>query len=177
MAGNFKAKEDVLFLSATADIVQHQGHPAASLAVADNADMGQAASQIPGDNIARTIARGILTRRQRPALALEPGHQVWHAAMINIAVGPAKPPVLGIQAKVSAHVLMHRLLQIQALLAQRADHHIGAHAGIERDIAIGVTQAAVSRVITQGYADLLAGRCDQGIGLQCLGVKGQQATQ
>ena len=46
MAGNLEAKEDVFFLGAATDIVQHQGYAARGLTVADNAYMGQAAAQV-----------------------------------------------------------------------------------------------------------------------------------
>ena len=65
------------------------------------------------------------------------------------------------------HIAMYQRLQVNVLLAQGADNHIGAHAFFQRYIAHRVGQGGVGWVVAQGFADLAArglhnGRSDFG---------------
>lgn len=95
MAGNAIAEENVLLLRTTADVVQNQRHTRCRPMIADDTDMREATAQIPGDDIARPIRRSRLAKRQRPALTREPGHQVGHTAVVDIAVRAIQPQFFG----------------------------------------------------------------------------------
>src|SRR5690606_28323487 len=123
--------QQVLLAHATADVVQHQRIAGPALPVAEDADMQQAAAEIPGHDVAGAIA----VVAGGPALALEPGHEIGHPAVIDVAVRPAQAPALRVTSEVGAHVLVDRALQIQPLPAQGADHHVGADAGRDIDVA------------------------------------------
>ena len=123
--------------------------------------MRQIARQHPGHQIAGAIVFGAVGNGNGPALACEPGLQIRHATMVDVAVRRTQAPVLRIFREVRAHVLVDQPLQIHALGAKRADHHIGTHAARNGHIPTGVGDARVSRVVVDGHADLLPRRADQ----------------
>lgn len=71
------------------------------------------------------------------------------------------PHIFGVEGKVLEHVFVYQLLQIYSKTAQGTHHHIGAHAFVQRHIAIGVGQHRINRVIRGGFADLTVSRGDQ----------------
>ena len=64
--------------------------------------------------------------------------QVEHAAMVDIAVRSLAIPELGIQPEVVGHILVDKLLEINAEGAVAPHHEIGAYALVGGDIATRV---------------------------------------
>ncbi|ESW96942.1 hypothetical protein X769_27200 [Mesorhizobium sp. LSJC268A00] len=82
--------------------------------------------------------------------------------MIDVAVGRFQAPGLGIGGEIGGHILMHQLLQVEIEGAAIGAHDdIRAHATIRRDVAAGIAEADIGRVVEGGDADLLTRGFDQ----------------
>src|SRR5215510_16574668 len=82
------------------------------LDLTDNPDVRQSGRHIPGDHVAGQIIFRVFRDRSGLALAVEPCHQIGHSAMIDVGVGSARAPFLGIFREVLIHVLVQFFLQI-----------------------------------------------------------------
>ncbi len=82
------------------------------------------------------------------AMAFEPSFDIWHAAMVDIAVSPGQAPALGIGAEIRCHVLMHVLLEVKIKgIAIGADDNINADAALSRDIPARIIERDISAII------------------------------
>ena len=117
MPGDLVIEEDVFFASSATDVVDDQRRSARHCpAVADDADVRQIAGQHPGDEIADAVVGRARRDRQRPALTLESADLVRASGLvIDIAVRPTQAPFLRVFREMRAHVLVHALLQVDAL--------------------------------------------------------------
>jgi hypothetical protein len=81
--------------------------------------------------------------------------------VVDVCIGAELHPahVIGIFPEVGLHVLVDFFLQIHAKSAIGADDFVGAHAGIWRNIPIGITNPDVSRIVM----DSVVGTLDGGI--------------
>src|ERR1043166_2888305 len=73
-------------------------------AVGDQADVRQAAAQVPGDDVA---GLEVLVERQGFATALEELHQIRHAPVIDVRVGFVQAPFRRVGAEALRHVFVH----------------------------------------------------------------------
>ena len=88
--------------------------------------------------------------------------QIDHAALVDITVGVAHTGDAWIRGEVRDHVFMQQLLQIQREgIAVGPDDDIGADAGGAGQVAIGVGQCDVARVVRGGHANLCTGGNDE----------------
>ena len=69
---------------------------------------------------------------------------------------------------------MNFFLEIATLLTESSDHHIGADAAFRRDVAIGIGQTDIGRIVNHCDADLLFRGGGEKI---CLGKKGLGAKR
>ena len=144
---------------ATADIVDGQRNADPVLPVRDDAGMRQAPANPLGEDVARAPARRIVGDRDRRLLPPPEGREVGNAAVVDIAVGATEPPILGIGAKIGAHVGVDQRLKVERQrIAKGADHDIGAHALDAVDVAVRKGQHRIGGVIAQRDADLPARR-------------------
>ena len=124
--------------------------------------MRQAAADPAGHQIAGLPVRG----GEFVTMSLEPGLDVWHAAMINVAIGARQAPSIRIGTEVCSHVLMNMGLEIKLeRFAIGANDDIDADAAISRHVAIRIVQGDIGRVVKRGDTDLLTRMDDQAGGL------------
>lgn len=154
MADDLVGEEDVFFLGAGADVVDDE-RGGAGFFVGHDADVEQAGIEAPGNDVTGLVGGGGgVGGRQREVLAFEVAHEVGHASVIDVFVGAFESPCFGIDREVIGHVLVDLLLQVGAGGADGAHDDIGADAGAQRDVAAGVGEFHVTRIVTGGDADL-----------------------
>ena len=68
-------------------------------------------------------------------MAAQVGFQVGDTTVVDVAVGGFLPPQARVGAEMPRHVFVHTLLQVDTLLAQRADNNVSADAGFNRHVA------------------------------------------
>lgn len=143
-----EAKQHVLLLSSTANVMNHQWHASRRLLVADDHDVWQVRWDGASDNVSGQELRSVLRQRELIAFALEPSLQIRNAAVIDAAVGLGESPDFRIGAEVSAHVFVDQLLQVFGQsVTHRPDDHVRANAALARKIATGVTEADVGGIV------------------------------
>lgn len=77
--------------------------------------------------------------------------------MVDVAVGMRHAPGVGIGGEVAKHVFVDELLQVEPqAVAPGTDYDIGAYAGRAGNIAAGVGDTYVVRVVAGRDADLVA---------------------
>ena len=97
----------------------------------------------------------------RKTLPLKITAQVWHPPMVDVFVRFFQPPILRILIERRSHILVHQLLQIHRLpLPHRPNDHVRTDASILRNIAPGISQAHVGRVINCRHTNLRPRRRD-----------------
>lgn len=88
VAGDFKGEEGVFDFGAGADVVFDEVALAVGgFFVYDDADVGDAAAEIPGDEFSREVVFGAGGDGERLAFAREKDLKIGHAAMVDVAVG------------------------------------------------------------------------------------------
>ena len=68
-------------------------------------------------------------------MAAQVGFQVGDSTVVDVAVGGFLSPQARVDAEVPHHVFVHTLLQVNTLLAQRADDNVSADAGFDGYVA------------------------------------------
>ncbi len=140
----------VLYFYACTDVVGDHGPAVRTGWRNHDADVRKTARQAPADDIAwQKCVRGSVLRQSGP-VPLEKGLQIENPAVINVAVGPAQAPATRISGKGGAHVLVHQLLQVYASGAEGPHHDIRADAAIRRNIAIGIGECDIARIVNNG---------------------------
>ena len=86
--------------------------------------------------------------------------------MIDVGVGPAETPQRGVGGEVSAHVLVHALLQVDLLTSIGANHHIRTDAPIGRYVAARIVDTPVAAVVDHRVQGLRARCLDECAGLE-----------
>ena len=96
MADDFVASEDVFFTGPTSDVVQNKRLSSRAFAVGNDAYVGKAAPQIPGNDVAgqKFFVMGLI------AFALEIGGDVGYAAVVDVAVGLGQAPFFRVGGKI-----------------------------------------------------------------------------
>ena len=161
MSGDLVAEQEVFLLRASAYVVDDERSAVGGTALRDQADVGYAAAEIPCHDIAGKVIGRFLGDRLGITFACEIGHQVWDTAVVNVAVRLLESPVLWVSREVLSHVLVDFLLQVEGLLAEGADDHVGADPAFHRDIAAGVGEGAVGGIVGFGDTDLAASGSDE----------------
>src|SRR5437762_14391758 len=92
----------------------------------DDADVIQAAGKSPRDDVARLPIRVRLL-----AATFEERHQIRHAAVIDVRVGPGESPHARIHTEVRAHVVLQLFLPIDVRRgAECANDYTGVSAAV-----------------------------------------------
>src|SRR5262244_2573186 len=104
MSGDAPLKKAVFDASAPADVVNNLELSLAARYVCHQTDMRQVVVESPRDNIAGFIVCTVCGDRNGFAFALEVGHQVWDAAMVNVGVGLFESPAIRIGGEVARHI-------------------------------------------------------------------------
>jgi hypothetical protein len=77
----------------------------------------------------------------------EKGHQVGNAPVVNVCVGCFHAPYFGIFAEIRFHVFVYFLLQVNAHFPVCPYNHIRTNAFIRRNIAVGIRNLKISRIV------------------------------
>lgn len=86
----------------------------AARAWSDDADVGIAVGQLPNNDIAELVILWCACGLEHSGVALEVTAEVLHAAVIDVAVGCVLAPKLWVKMIVLLHVLVDKLLEINA---------------------------------------------------------------
>ena len=165
MTGKGVGEEGVFLPGAPSDVMDDEGCSVGGPLVADDHDMGKMRGDGAGDEVSGFVVVRLLRDREAKSAALEKFFEVGDAAVVNILVGALEPPDFGISGKVRLHVPVDQNLQVEAVFAQGADHHIRANSAIFRDVAAGVFESHVGAIVGRGHADPVPGGGDDGAGL------------
>src|SRR5208282_764993 len=88
MARNFPVEEDIFHCGACADVVHdHVPSTARRFLIDYNSNMGNAAAEVPCNEVAGRIICGTGRDWQCLALAAEENHQIRDAAMVDVWIG------------------------------------------------------------------------------------------
>ena len=149
VAGDSPVEEHVLHLGALANVMDDHIAARGRLVIHNHANMGNAVAQIPCNEIAGMEVRGHSSRRQGLAFAAEKHHQIWDATMIDVGICMEKHPpyVVGILPEVGLHILVHFFLKVDTDGAINTDDFVCADAGVAGNVAIGIWDAHVGRVV------------------------------
>ena len=172
MPRDFPVEQDVLHLGASADVVDDHITLIVANSVDDNTNVGDASSQIPGDEISRLIVMGKRGYRQGFSVTLKKDDQIRHPAMINIRIGVAQKPVpfCRIRREIVLHVFVDFFLQIDTYGTVRADDFVGTNTCVSGHIAARVRDANISRIVADGVMGSLNSRgnqCTQKLLVRC----------
>ena len=112
--------------------------------------MGNVAAQIPSDEIAGRVVRGVCGGGQLFALAAEEDHQIGDATVVDVRVGVEEHPanMVGVGPEIGFHVFVDFLLKIDSHGAVDADDFVGADSGVGGNVATGVRNAYVGGVMS-----------------------------
>jgi len=167
MAGNAISEKHILQLRTGTDIVNDQPSFTVRRNVGGhNPDVWQITGQHPGHQVPGPIGVAAIGNRPFFSVAGQKYLQVRHPAMVDVRVRPFEAPdaLRRIGRKMPGHVLVHRLLQIDAERAITADDEIGTHAQVGRDIPVGIGDFEVGPVV----GDLVPGSFEGGTGQGCV---------
>lgn len=161
MAGDGVGEEVVILGGSAADVVNDIGDALGVLLIGDEHDVGAIARDGAGDEIARMVVLLFLSDLECDTAAFEEGPEIRDPAVIDIFVRLLQSPDSGVFAEVCLHVLVDQLLEVKIHVTEGADDDIGADAAVFGNVAAGVFQCEVGRVVGVGDPDLGAGRADQ----------------
>ncbi len=129
-----------------------------------NADMRNAAAEVPAHEVSGAVIRSGKAERKRFSVPLKKRHEVGYAAVVDVSVGTLHAPDFGIEAEMGDHVFVHELLEVDAQLAVSADHYVGTHATACWHVAVGVGHGVVGRVVDYLLVGEVEGGCGQAVG-------------
>src|SRR5258707_6282075 len=86
MPNDLPVEQRILHLRAASDVMNHHVTPPTPPLVHNNADVGNAASQVPSHNIPRRVVLGASTGRKLHPIPRKEHHQVGDSPVINVAV-------------------------------------------------------------------------------------------
>jgi len=166
VAGDFPGEENVFYFRAGTYVVFDEVAARRRLLVHNNSDVGNVAAEIPGDEFARFVVGTVCSDRQRFSVAREKDLQVRHAAVVDVGIRAGQHPtaLVGIGGEISQHVLVDFFLQVDAEGAIGAYDFVGADAGVGGNIAIGIGNSDVCRIVADD--ELCALDCRRGESLQ-----------
>jgi len=81
--------------------------------------------------------------------------------MIDVAIGFRQPPTLWILVEGPSHILMYFLLQIDSDFAKCSNNDVRANSGVQRNVAVRVSDADIIGIVTSRYSGLRNGSLDQ----------------
>src|SRR5258708_36811542 len=137
MPDHSEGEQHVFLLRAVPDCVDDVMPRGAEDAMGgDDANVIEAAGETPGHDVA-----GLEVSVDFLAAAGEERHQVGHATVIDIRVGPAQTPHPRICAEAAAHVFVYLALQVDAGGTEGANDDVGADAPVGREVAAWVTRS------------------------------------
>ena len=148
-------KQPVLLARARADVVNYRRSSRCVGAIADDHDVRKigwdsACHKIPG----KKISWG-LRQWKSPAASAEKRLQVRHPPMVNVFVRLFEPPFLRISRKADPHVFVQELLKVDSdALAQRTHNNVSADSSFDRNVAIGIIQLPVNRIVADSFPNL-----------------------
>ena len=74
--------------------------------------------------------------------------------MVNVSIGPARPPAGWVGREVPRHVLVYLLLQIDAGAPVRSNDYVGANAAVEWNVTTRVIELLVGRIVNERVLSL-----------------------
>jgi hypothetical protein len=124
-----------------------------------NSDVGDLATEIPRDQISRRVTSSYRRDRQRLAISPEEYFQIRHAPVVNVRVGMRFLPatVVRIGGPIRHDVLVNLFLRIDAHAPKRANHFVRTDSRIGGNIAAGIWDSDVRRVVR----DVMSRACDR----------------
>ncbi len=162
----------VIFQCAKANIVDGFEASIAVLAITDQAHMWQ----VPADAAGQDVTGLPVVVGNFVTMTSEPFFNIRYAAMINVSIGTAQAPDLGVGTEIGCHVFVNRLLEIKREgIAVSADDNIGADAATPRNIAAGIAELNIGWIVQFGHANLRAGLGQEPVGATDL--LGEQARR
>ena len=84
--------------------------------------------------------------------------------MVDVSVGPGQAPDVRIVAKGRCHILVDKLLQVDAeCIPISPDNYIGAYTPIPRNVSHRIFEADIGRIVKSCDTDLVSGgQCKPG---------------
>jgi len=75
--------------------------------------------------------------------------------MVNIGIGLSKSPFLWVSGKISGHIFVNQLLQVNIRPAQGPDHHVSAGTSIGAHITTWVAYNLITGIISSAVQDFV----------------------
>jgi len=148
MAGNRVGEKAVFQNLPAADVVYNQ----VPLAIGRffrgyDTNVREFVSDHPSDKIAGFVMCGILRHGVTRAKSFKKYLKVWYAAMIDVGVRLFQTPAVWIFGEIATHVFVNFLLKVNAEFSVGADDDIGTDAFALRDIAVGIVDPKIGRIV------------------------------
>lgn len=155
MSRDLVREEDVLDLHARSDVVDDQRPSRGERRTfRDDTDVGKTRGKTPGHEVAGPVIRSPGAHRKSLPMPPEEDLEVRNPTVIDVRVRPPQAPDFRVARPVPLHVAMHERLQIGAEAPIRSNDDVGANAAVERNVAAGVIDPPIRRVVMPGHADL-----------------------
>lgn len=122
MTDNLVCKQDIFLLNALPDVMNHKRISRTRALIGYDSNVGDTATEVPSNHIARKILGGFFARLNGPSSPAEIGHQDENTSMIDVRAGPPESPFMRILIKSLSHILMDFLLKIQLQPSKCTDY-------------------------------------------------------